>query len=60
MGSEKTLRTHFQRRRILNNPDDYRLDQNVHHHLANASNKSDWMHVFELAMNKKINNWLTN
>ena len=29
-------------------------------HLANGSNKSDWMHVYELAMNKKLNNWLTN
>ena len=50
----------FSKTRILNNPDDYQLDQNVHHHLANGSNKSDWMYVYELEMNKKLNNWLTN
>jgi len=50
----------FSKTRILNNPGDYQLDQNVHHHLANGSNKSDWMYVYELEMNKKLNNWLTN
>ncbi len=50
----------FSKTRILNNPADYMLDQNVHKHLANGSNSSDWMYVYELAMNKKINNWLAN
>jgi hypothetical protein len=50
----------FSKTRILNNPGDYQLDQNVHEHLANGSNKSDWMYVYELEMNRKLNNWLTN
>ncbi len=39
------------------NPAEYILDQNQHHHLANGTNNSDWMYVYELAMNLKINNW---
>ena len=50
----------FSMTRILNNPADYMLDQNVHEHLANGSNSSDWMYIYELAMNSKINNWLAN
>ena len=57
---KKNFEDTFSKTRILNNPDDYLLDQNVHEHLANGSNKSDWMHIYELAMNKKLNNWLTN
>ncbi len=49
----------FSMTRILNNPADYILDQNQHEHLANSDNSSDWMYVFELAMNRKINDWLT-
>ena len=56
----KNFEDTFSKTRILNNPQDYLLDQNVHHHLANGSNKSDWMHVYELEMNKKLNNWLAN
>jgi len=56
----KNFEDTFSKTRTLNNPDDYLLDQNVHEHLANGSNKSDWMHVYELAMNRKLNNWLTN
>ncbi len=48
----------FSRTRILANPDDYVRDQNQHEHLANGTNNSDWMFVYELAMNKKINDWL--
>ncbi len=44
--------------RILNNPDDYLLDQNHHEHLANGTRNDDWMFVYELAMNEKINEWL--
>ena len=50
----------FSRTRILNNPIGYILDQNRHGHLANASNTSDWMYVYELAMNRKIYSWLGN
>ena len=41
-------------------PAGYMLDQNVHEHLANGDNSSDWMFIYELAMIKKINNWLRN
>lgn len=44
----------FSRTRFLSNPPGYVLDQNGHHHLANGTNNSDWMHVYELAMNEKI------
>ena len=43
---------------LLINPPDYVTDQNQHHHLANGTNNSDWMFVYELAMNKKITGWL--
>ncbi|HEX8279000.1 MAG TPA: glycoside hydrolase family 20 zincin-like fold domain-containing protein [Segetibacter sp.] len=48
----------FSKTRILTNPADYILDQNHHDHLANGTNNSDWMYVYELAMNSKINDWL--
>jgi hexosaminidase len=48
----------FTQTRILANPKDYLLDDNQHDHLANATNSSDWMYVYELAMNAKINNWI--
>ncbi len=48
----------FSKTRILANPDNYIPDQNQHHHLANGTNNDDWMFVYELAMNKKINDWL--
>ena len=58
------LRTQFEKTyevtRILHNPNDYLLDQNQHDHLANATNTTDWMYVFELAMNKRVNDWLGN
>jgi hypothetical protein len=44
---------------LLNKPDDYTLDENLDRHLANGTKNSDWMYVFELAMNKKIHNWLS-
>ena len=56
----KVLRQQFEEvyseTRFLKNPDDYKLDQI--HHLANGTNNSDWMFVFELAMNEKIKKWL--
>lgn len=48
----------FSKTRILSNPAGYILDQNQHHHLANGTVNDDWMFVYELAMNKKINDWL--
>jgi hypothetical protein len=42
------------RSRTLQNPSDYLPDQNHHAHLANGTNTSDWMYVYELAMNEKI------
>jgi hypothetical protein len=47
----------FSATRFLSNPADYIMDQNGHHHLANGTRNSDWMYVFELAMNKKITEW---
>jgi hypothetical protein len=47
----------FSKTRIMANPPEYILDQNQHHHLANGTNNSDWMYVYELAMNSKINDW---
>lgn len=44
---------------FLNKPDDYILDQNLDGHLANGTKNSDWMYVYELAMNNKITNWLS-
>jgi hypothetical protein len=48
----------FSRTRILVNPEDYVLDANGHHHLANGTVNNDWMFVYELAMNDKINRWI--
>ncbi|MEO5998015.1 MAG: glycoside hydrolase family 20 zincin-like fold domain-containing protein [Chitinophagaceae bacterium] len=50
----------FSKTRILANPADYVPDQNHHHHLANGTNNSDWMYVYELAMNAKIEDWVLN
>jgi hypothetical protein len=50
----------FSQTRFLNNPVDYKLDQNPNSMLADATNNSDWMYVYELAMNNKIKNWLEN
>jgi len=49
----------FSQTRILSNPGNYIPDQNQHHHLANGTNNNDWMFVYELAMNKKIREWLS-
>lgn len=45
--------------RILGNPEGYQLDSNFHHHLANGTNNTDWMYVYELAMNKKVSEWVS-
>jgi len=49
----------FTRTRVLENPSDYLMDQNHHAHLANGTRTSDWMYVYELAINEKIKNQLT-
>lgn len=48
----------FSKTRVLSNPADYILDQNQHPHLANGTLNNDWMFVYELAMNRKLNDWL--
>ena len=35
-------------------------DFDKHQHLANGTVNSDWMYVYELAMNAKISDWLVN
>jgi len=42
--------------RILGNPEGYQLDMNQH--LANGTNNTDWMFMFEMPMNLKITEWL--
>jgi hexosaminidase len=46
--------------RIMGNPPGYQLDSNFHHHLANGTNTTDWIFIYELAMNKTLNDWLLN
>jgi hexosaminidase len=53
-GIRKSYENISTRTRVLHNPPDYLADQNHHHHLANGTNNSDWMYVFELALNKSI------
>jgi hypothetical protein len=57
-GLRKKYEDVFSKTRFLVNPANYILDQNHHHHLANGTNNSDWMYVYELAMNKKLSKWL--
>jgi hexosaminidase len=58
----KTLRAKFEevyaKTRILGNPEGYQLDSNFHDHLANGTNNTDWMYMYELPMNEKIMQWL--
>lgn len=46
--------------RSLDKPEDYLLDKNFHQHLANGTINTDWMFVYELAINKAISNWQLN
>lgn len=46
----------YSQTRFMKNPDGYKLDQI--RHLANGTNNSDWMFIFELAMNRKVSQWL--
>jgi hypothetical protein len=60
--SFKKLREQFEKTygqtRILGNPDGYQLDSNFHEHLANGTNNTDWMFMYELPVNKQIEVWL--
>ena len=44
----------FSATRFLNNTDGYILDQNLDFMLANGTNNSDWMYIYELKMNGLI------
>jgi hypothetical protein len=44
--------------RMMGNPPGYKLDANLHAHLANSTNNTDWTYIYELAMNKKVSEWL--
>jgi len=48
----------FGRTRMMGNPEGYQRDSNLHLHLANGTNNTDWMYYYELAMNKRIREWL--
>jgi len=48
------------RTRILKNPDGYKYDSNIRAHWADVGNNTDWIYFYELAMNKKIAEWLKN
>lgn len=49
----------FSETRMMGNPHGYQLDSNMHEHLANGTNNTDWMYMYELPMNKKILSWLS-
>jgi hexosaminidase len=53
-----TLRTNFEnvyaQTRIMGNPEGYQLDSNFHEHLANGTNNTDWMYMYELPMNRNV------
>ena len=50
----------FSETRFLKNPDGYILDQNLDFMLANGTNNSDWMYLFELKLNGMIKQKLSN
>jgi len=47
----------YGRTRMMGNPEGYIRDANLHLHLANGTNNTDWMYYYELPMNKKIMEW---
>ena len=59
----ENLRTKFEdvfsETRMLNNPEGYQLDSNLHEHLANGTNNTDWMFMYEIPFNTKVSEWLT-
>jgi hypothetical protein len=48
----------FSKTRMLSNPEGYQLDSNLHDHLANGTNNTDWMFMYEIPFNKKVREWL--
>jgi len=58
-GLRMQFETVYSQSRILGNPAGYQLDSNFHSHLANGTNNTDWMFMCELAMNKKVMDWLS-
>ena len=60
--SFKDIRAQFEKvygkTRIMGNPPGYILDQNGHAHLANGTNNTDWMFVYELPVNKLVAEWI--
>ncbi len=56
------IRTRFEevysKTRMMGNPEGYLLDSNFAGHLANGTNSTDWMYIYELAINDKIIDWL--
>lgn len=54
----KELELVYAKTRILNKPDDYILDQDHHHHLANQSLNFDWQFSAEMLFLEKLTNEL--
>ena len=48
----------YSKTRVLHKPQDYILDQDHHHHLANQTNNFDWQFAAELLMFEKIDKQL--
>lgn len=48
----------YEQTRFAANPHGYMLDQNHHQHLANITNNSDWIHIYELQLNRRLKTWL--
>lgn len=48
----------FAMTRIMAKPAGYRLDSNLHEHLASSTDNTDWMYWYELAMNNKVSEWV--
>lgn len=48
----------FGRTRMMGNPEGYIRDANLHLHLANGTNNTDWMYYYELPMNRLVDQWL--
>jgi len=56
------IRSHLEKvfavTRIMDRPAGYKLDSNLHAHLASSTYNTDWMYWYELAMNKKVSEWI--
>ncbi|MFC0513740.1 glycoside hydrolase family 20 zincin-like fold domain-containing protein [Mucilaginibacter angelicae] len=44
--------------RVMARPEGYKLDSNLHAHLASSTYNTDWMYWYELAMNRKVSEWV--